>query len=91
MIEKSLSANKSVVVADINVTKKIRSDLIRLGKKYDAKIIGIYLKVSVYRALDQNNARPNPVPKVAIFSANKRMEGPSEEEGFDQILTISDF
>jgi hypothetical protein len=53
-------------------------------------VIGYFLDISTRQAVARNEARTGRarVPKVAIFTAAKRLQPPVKNEGFDQLFTV---
>lgn len=90
LIEEALQAGHSVVIDNTNPTREERAELIRLGKSYEAKIVGYYFEVQVKQSLERNKQRVDKarVPDVAIFATLKKLARPSSEEGFDQIFYV---
>jgi len=89
-VEQALSAGKSVVVDNTNPSCAIRSPLIALGKRHGARIIAYYFECSVRTALMRNRQREGRghVPDVAIFVAQKKLQPPALDEGFDEVHVI---
>jgi predicted kinase len=94
LIGEALQAGRSVVVDNTNPTSSEREELIRLGRKYGAVIIGYYFASEVRKCAERNQQRTGKerVPDVAIFVTAKKLEHPSLREGFDRLydVTLSD-
>ena len=90
LIEEALQAGRSVVVDNTNVTLGDRAELIRLGRLYDATIIGYYFESQVSQCLERNRERTGKarVPDVAIFATLKKLVHPSYQEGFDRLFYV---
>jgi len=90
LIEEALQAGRSVVVDNTNVTLEDRAELIRLGRLYDATIIGYYFESQVSQCLERNRERTGKarVPDVAIFATLKKLVHPSYQEGFDRLFYV---
>jgi predicted kinase len=80
---------KDIVVDDTNYNQEARAKIISLAKKYNAEVLGVYLKVDKTACLQRNKTRINKVPDVAIHSLAKKFEEPNEAEGFESIIRIS--
>ncbi|HET7436257.1 MAG TPA: ATP-binding protein [Thermoanaerobaculia bacterium] len=91
LIEEALAAGRSVVVDNTNPTPAVRAPLIALGRRYHARIIGIFFESSVRDAVGRNRAREGKarVPDVAIFATAKKLVPPSLDEGFDEVRVIA--
>ena len=90
LIIESLSRGESVVVDNTNTTREVRGRLITLAKGLGATVTGYYLPVEAADALRRNRGRAGRerVPDVAIFTARKRLEPPSFDEGFDRLYVV---
>lgn len=86
----ALGAGRSVVVDNTSVTRAERAAIITIAREYGARIIGFYFEVSTREAVARNERREGraKVPKVAIFTAAKRLAPPSLEEGFDELHVV---
>jgi predicted kinase len=87
MVRAALGAGQSVVVDNTNVTVQDRAAIISVAREFGARIVGVYLEASVRDAIARNEGREGRarVPKVAIFTAAKRLVPPIREEGFDEL------
>jgi len=86
-IEKALAAGESVVVDNTNPSRDVRAALIAVGKRHGARIIAYYFECSVRVAIVRNAQREGKgrVPKVAIFTTQKKLQPPTADEGFDEV------
>lgn len=86
----ALTAGRSVIVDNTNVTPAERAAIITIARELDARIIGYYIEASTREAVARNEGRTGraKVPKVAIFTCAKRLVPPSLEEGFDELHRI---
>ena len=89
-IEKALEEGRSVVVDNTNATRDVRAPLIAAGKRHGARIIAYYFECSVRLAIVRNEQRQGKgrVPKVAIFTTQKKLQPPAASEGFDEVRVI---
>lgn len=83
--EQLSKGKKSVVFVATNVTKEKRKEYIDYAKKKKMKVRCIWLHSPIQQILERNKGRPNPVPKIAIYTANKRFEEPNISEGCEVI------
>jgi bifunctional polynucleotide phosphatase/kinase len=83
--EQLSKGKKSVVFVATNVTKEKRKEYIDYAKKKKLKVRCIWLYSPIQQILERNKGRPNPVPKIAIYTANKRFEEPNISEGCEVI------
>jgi predicted kinase len=91
LLEQSLSAGRSVVVDNTNPSRAVRDPLIAAAKRHGAEVVGYFFPVDARDALRRNRAREGRerVPDVAIFTARKRLEPPSHDEGFDRLYVVT--
>ncbi len=90
LIDEALAAGQSVVVDNTNPTLADRAELIALGRRYAATVIGYYFEPQVAGSLKRNRERNGKarVPDVAIYATNKRLQRPSYAEGFDVLYAV---
>jgi len=85
-IEKCLKKGIDVVIDDTNLTEEIRKLHITLGKKYNAKIRGIFMNTSQAILEKRQRSRRDPFPLSAIYKQLKILETPMVAEGFDELI-----
>jgi predicted kinase len=87
----SLAAGRSVVVDDTNPTAAVRAGVIAAARRHGAEVVGYFFPTDARVALRRNRARQGRerVPDVAIFTARKRLETPSFDEGFDRLYVVT--
>jgi predicted kinase len=87
----ALAMGRSALVDNTNVTTADRAAIIAIAREFGARVVGYYLDLPVREAVARNDTRQGraKVPKVAIFTAAKRLVPPSLAEGFDELHTIS--
>lgn len=90
-IEKCLKKGISVVIDDTNLTEAIRKHHIELGKKYNAKIRGIFMNTSQVILEKRQKSRRDPFPLSAIYKQLKQLETPVTTEGFDELIVKKDY
>lgn len=86
----ALTAGRSAVVDNTNVTPADRAAIIAIAREYGARITGYFFDVSTRDAVARNEQRQGraKVPKVAIFTSAKRLVPPALAEGFDELHTV---
>jgi predicted kinase len=86
----ALAAGRSVIVDNTSVTAADRAAIIRVAREFGARVIGFYFDVTTRDAAARNEQREGRarVPKVAIFTAAKRLAPPSLDEGFDELHVV---
>jgi len=91
LIAQSLASGRSVVVDNTNPSVAVRVPLIAAARQHGAEVVGYFFPTEAGDALRRNRARQGRerVPDVAIFTARKRLEPPTIEEGFDRLYTVS--
>ncbi len=90
LIEEALAAGQSVVVDNTNPTALDRAELIELGRRYQATIIGYYFESRLEDCLARNRLRTGKdlVPDVALYSVARKLERPDHAEGFDHLFHV---
>jgi len=90
-IETALAAGRSVVVDNTNPSRETRAPLIAFGRRFGAKIIGIFFDVDARVCIMRNRGREGRarVPEVAIFTTRKKLQPPALDEGFDELHVIT--
>ena len=91
LIADSLAAGRSVVIDNTNPTRAERAAIIRLARAEGAKVIGYFFDVPTRTAVARNAERTGRgrVPNVAIFTAAKRLQRPTLDEGFDELFRVT--
>lgn len=86
----ALAAGRDVVVDNTNVSPADRAAIMAIARAHDARVIGYYIEAATRDAVARNEKREGraKVPKVAIFTAAKRLVPPSLAEGFDELHTV---
>src|SRR5262249_15007300 len=89
-IRGSLSAGRSVLVDNRNITPADRAAIMTIAREFDARIVGYYFNVTTRDAVARNERREGRanVPKVAIFTSAKKLVPPQVSEGFDELHTV---
>ncbi len=90
LIREYLSVNRSVVVDNTNPTVKERANIIRIGKEFNALIVGYYFEPTLQDCIQRNSLRTGKsrVPDAALYTTIKKLELPTREEGFDTIVRV---
>jgi predicted kinase len=89
-MERLLAEGRSVVIDNTNPRVSDRAALIARAHAYNVRVIGYFFTVTTREAVARNAERVGRarVPNVAIFSAAKRLDSPTFEEGFDQLFRV---
>jgi predicted kinase len=90
LTEQALQAGQSVVLDNSNPTAEVRAPLISLGKQDGYAIIGYYFPPDVAASLKRNAGREGraQAPPVAIYATRKKLQPPSDVEGFDPLYSV---
>ena len=89
LIETCLETGQRFVIDNTNLTRAARADYIRLAKEAKFRLVGYYFRTAVAAAIARNEERQDgKIPKVGIFAAQKRLEVPAGEEGFDELYCV---
>ena len=86
----ALASGRSVVIDNTNPTVADRAVVIAAARDTGARVIGYYFAAEPREAIGRNRGREGKarVPKVAIFTAAKRMAVPARSEGFDELYRV---
>jgi predicted kinase len=89
-IETCLRTQQPFVVDNTNITKAQRRPYIEAAKAAGFKVFGFYFQSNVEDCKRRNDQRPieQRVPLVGLLGTYKRLEQPSEEEGFDRLCYV---
>jgi predicted kinase len=87
----ALASGRSVVVDNTNVTPADRAAIVAIAREFGVRVVCYYLEVSTRQAVARNEGREGRarVPKVAIFTAAKRLVVPDASEGFDELHVMT--
>jgi predicted kinase len=87
LLRAALSAGRSVVIDNTNVTPAERAAIIAVAREHGARVIGHYVGATTREAVARNELRAGRarVPRVAIFTRAKQLVPPSQVEGFDEL------
>jgi len=90
LVRDCLSAKRSFVLDNINATRAVRASYIREAKAAGFTVIGILFETPVRTAIGRNNHRKDKkaIPVPAILRAAKHLQGPSLDEGFDEVRVV---
>jgi predicted kinase len=89
-ILEALAAGRSIIVDNVNAAAVDRSWLIAQAHARGARVIAYFFDATPKECLLRNQGRQGRerVPPPAIFSAAKRLERPSRNEGFDELFRV---
>ncbi len=84
-ISSALEKKEPIIIDNTNLTMKGRKRYIDIAKAHNVPIRSIYLKCPVEVALERNRSRigKEHVPDFVIKMYHKKLEPPTESEGFD--------
>ncbi|MCU1279189.1 MAG: hypothetical protein JWM53_2735 [bacterium] len=91
LIASALARGRSVVVDNTNTRRADRAELVALARAAGAATVLYHFTAPVGECLARNRQREGKarVPDVALFAANKRLEPPADDEGFDARYEVS--
>ncbi len=89
-LETCFNTQARFVVDNTNPTSEERAKYIKLAKENKYEVIGYYFSSSIEEAIQRNNLRTGKekVPEVGIKGCYRKLEIPTIEEGFDQLLFV---
>ena len=90
LVKACLDGKTPFVVENTNVTREERARYIVPARMAQFRVIGYFFESRSADAVERNRLRPEPdrVPPVGIYSASKRLQLPSREEGFDELFFV---
>jgi predicted kinase len=90
IMEVCLDTDQRFVIDNTNPTRAERAGYIQAAKGKRFTVVGYYFRSKVEDCLLRNAERADidRVPDVAILATAKKLEIPTVEEGFDQLLYV---
>lgn len=90
LFEICLETQQRVVIDNTNPRRADRAEYIALAKAANFKVVGYYFKTTVAAAIARNEQRTGAakIPKVGLFTTQKRLEVPAFDEGFDELYCV---
>ncbi|MEY3444148.1 MAG: hypothetical protein RLZZ519_2429 [Bacteroidota bacterium] len=91
LLNACLEAKQPFVVDKTNPTREERAKYISAAKAKKFKVTGYYFSTSLEAALERNSQRSGKenIPEIGVRGTLKRLEKPSMEEGFDQLIFVT--
>jgi predicted kinase len=91
LIARALAAGRSVVVDNTNTRRADRAELLALARAAGAATALYHFTAPIDDCLARNRTREGRarVPDVALFAIAKRLEPPTDDEGFDARYEVS--
>jgi predicted kinase len=84
-----LDIKQHCVIDNTNPTREGRAIYVSTAKAAGFKVMGYYFESKVTEALERNAKRlSGVVPEKGIFATYKRLELPSNSEGFDELFYV---
>ena len=79
-----------MIVDNTNPSLEDRAELIKIGREYGARVIGLHFKSTREQSLNRNSQRHGRarVPYVAIADTLKRFVVPTLSEGFAELYEV---
>ena len=89
-LENALKMGLSFVVDNTNPTKDERKKYLNFAKAKNYKVVGLYFRSAIEECSQRNEQRTGKaqVPLKAILATAKRLEQPSDVEGFDELYYV---
>jgi predicted kinase len=90
ILEACLELKRPFVADDTNASPAERAAFIGPARKAGFRVTGYWFVPDIAGSVRRNKARAEgKVPRVAIFTAHKRLRPPAREEGFDALFTVT--
>ena len=90
LIKACLEGKTKFVVENTNLARAVRASYIASARRARFAVVGYFFESAAVDAVQRNKLRPEEerVPAVAIWAANKRLEIPARDEGFDELYRV---
>jgi hypothetical protein len=90
LVTRALASGRSVAVDNVDATVAERAELFALATAAGARVVGYWLDAPARACVGRNRLREGKarVPLVAIFTAAKRFEPPTIDEGFAALWRV---
>ena len=90
LLHACLAAKQPVVIDNTNATVAARKHYLDLARSAGFKSSLYFVDVNTRQAVAMNSRRTgkSKVPNVAIFGTQKKLERPSQAEGYDEIFRV---
>ncbi len=72
-----------------NVSRARRRPLIRLAQRHGLTPVAVFMDCPVSVAHERNQRRPNPVPRAVLENFARRLERPTSDEGFAEVIRVT--
>jgi len=91
LIEACFKIQQRFALDNVNGTPEDRSAVITAAHAAHFRVIGYFFQVGTRVAVARNKERGGKaqIPLVGIFGAYKRLEPPSQTEGFDELFVVT--
>ncbi len=90
LMRAALTAGRSVVIDNTNVTPAERASAITIARDCGARVVGYFFEPSIGASIARNRLREGRarVPDVAIPATAKRLVAPDPVEGFHELYRV---
>ena len=90
LLERALQAGEAVVVDNTNPAVEDRQPLIEMARKWGAPVRAVFVDTPREICWERNAAREGDarVPEVGLKVVHSRLQPPTLEEGFDEVLRL---
>ena len=88
LFDACLEAKQPFVIDNTNPTRKERSYYIIPAKAKKFKVIGYYFEPNLEDCKLRNQQRTSTIPLVGLLATYKKLEPPSDREGFDKLFYV---
>ena len=90
LLDECLRSGRSFVIDNTSVKRADRAPYIAAARAKGYRVVGYYFATEPRAALARNRLRSGKaaVPAPALFAAQKRLEVPTLDEGFDELFRV---
>ena len=86
LITELLESNKDIIIDALYTKLKWRKEILEATNRFDCKRTLIYMNTSLNECIRRNKGRKSPLPDLVIEHTYNKIESPSLDEGWDEIL-----
>ncbi|TWT38983.1 AAA family ATPase [Blastopirellula retiformator] len=83
-----LETDQPLVIDNTNPTRDDRASYLGALKKARYSVVGYYFSSKIAECLVRNQQREHSIPEVGLLATAKRLELPTQEEGFDALWYV---
>ena len=91
VLENYMHNKRNILIINTFMTVQSRARFVKIAKDTRRSIGAVFLDPPVEQCLEYNQSRPSPIPQHIITSMNMKKAVPTKQEGFDEVVVVTDF